>query len=322
MTKSGTTKRNILITGGSGNLGSRLTIPLVQRGDRIVLFDVRSTRRPEPEFREVPTIIGDLADRDAVLRAVQSQRIQSIFHLGAVLSSAAEESPHDAWQANMNGMVNVLEAARLGGAEKVIFSSTVATYGKAVESPLLDDSPQWPISLYGVTKVAGERLGVYYHSRFGLDFRGVRLPAVIAARGAGGGASAYCSACFEQSVGHGKYQFFVRPATRAPMLYIADAVRALIELHDAPQEQLRRRVYNISGIHPSAEQLAMVIQERVPDARITYDPDPLRTAIVESWPQDINDDAARADWKWRSRWSLDQIADDVIRELRSDLARQ
>ncbi len=287
-----------------------------------MLFDLRSRPRPEPEFREVPTIIGDLADRDAVLRAVQSQKIHSIFHLGAVLSSAAEDNPHDAWQANMNGMVNVLEAARLGGAERVIFSSTVATYGMAVDSPLLDDSPQWPISLYGVTKVAGERLGVYYHSRFGLDFRGVRLPAVIAARGAGGGASAYCSACFEQSVDRGMYEFFVRPSTRAPMLYIADAVRALLDLHDAPSEHLSRRLYNVSGIHPSAEQLAQAIQERVPEARITYDPDPLRTAIVESWPQNINDDAARADWKWKSRWALNQIADDVIQELRSDLARQ
>jgi threonine 3-dehydrogenase len=238
---------------------------------------------------------------------VQSQKIHSIFHLGAVLSSAAEDNPHDAWQANMNGMVNVLEAARLGGAERVIFSSTVATYGMAVDSPLLDDSP---------------RLGVYYHSRFGLDFRGVRLPAVIAARGAGGGASAYCSACFEQSVDRGMYEFFVRPSTRAPMLYIADAVRALLDLHDAPSEHLSRRLYNVSGIHPSAEQLAQAIQERVPEARITYDPDPLRTAIVESWPQNINDDAARADWKWKSRWALNQIADDVIQELRSDLARQ
>ncbi len=287
-----------------------------------MLFDLRSRPRPEPEFREVPTLIGDLADRDAVLRAVQSHKIHSIFHLGAILSSAAEDNPHDAWQANMNGMVNVLEAARLGGAERVIFSSTVATYGMAVDSPLLDDSPQWPISLYGVTKVAGERLGVYYHSRFGLDFRGVRLPAVIAARGAGGGASAYCSACFEQSVDRGMYEFFVRPSTRAPMLYIADAVRALLDLHDAPSEHLSRRVYNVSGIHPSAEQLAQVIQERVPQVRITYHPDPLRTAIVESWPQQINDDAARADWKWKSRWTLNQIADDVIQELRSDLARQ
>jgi threonine 3-dehydrogenase len=118
------------------------------------------------------------------------------------------------------------------------------------------------------------------------------------------------------------YEFFVRPSTRDPMLYIADAVRALLDLHDAPSEHLSRRVYNVSGIHPSAEQLAQVIQERVPQVRITYHPDPLRTAIVESWPQQINDDAARADWKWKSRWTLNQIADDVIQELRSDLARQ
>ena len=314
---------NILITGGAGNLGSQLAIPLVKRGDHVVAFDIRSTPHfQSPEFEKVDYITGDLAQREEVIQTVRSLKIDSIFHLGAVLSSAAEENPYDAWQANMNGMVNVLDAARLGGATKVIFSSTIATYGISVPSPLLDDSPQWPISLYGVTKVAGERLGVYYFSRFGLDFRGIRLPAVIAPRGAGGGASAYCSAVFEQSVRHGSYELFVRPTTRAPMLYIADAVRALLDLHDIPAEALSRRVYNIAGIYPSAQELAEVIQKRLPKVQITYKPDPLRTSIVESWPQRIDDSAARADWNWKSNWSLDQMADEIIEALRDELARQ
>jgi nucleoside-diphosphate-sugar epimerase len=155
------------------------------------VFDRRSTPHFEsPEFHQVTAITGDLADQEAVLEAVRSLNIHSIFHLGAVLSSTAEDSPAEAWQANMNGMVNVLDAARLGGAQKVIFSSTLATYGSQLAPLLLDDAPQWPVSLYGVTKVAGERLGVYYENRFGLDFRGLRLPAVIAPRGSGGGASA------------------------------------------------------------------------------------------------------------------------------------
>ncbi len=314
---------NILITGGTGNLGSRLIIPLVQRGDRVTALDVRATPHVQtPEFAKVNTIIGDLADRQFVIDAVRSGCIDSVFHLGAVLSSAAEDNPYEAWQANMTGMANVLDAARIGGVKKLVFSSTIATYGMAVESPLLDDSPQWPISLYGVTKVAGERLGVYYHRQFGLDFRGVRLPAVIAPHGAGGGASAYCSAVFEQSVCRGQYQFFVRPGTRAPMLYIADAVGALLDLHDAPSDQLSRRVYNIAGLCPSAEELAGAIRRRLPTVQITYDPDPLRTSIVESWPQAIDDSAARQDWKWKSTWDLDRIADEVIEVLKHELARQ
>ena len=312
---------NVLITGGTGNLGSRLVVPLVRRGDRVAVFDIRSTPHfHSPEFSKTTTITGNLADRDAVIAAVRSLEIDSIFHLGAVLSSSAEDNPYDAWQANMDGMVNVLDAARLGGAKKVIFSSTIATYGLQVASPLLDDSPQWPVSLYGVTKVAGERLGVYYQNRFGLDFRGIRLPAVIAARGSGGGASAYCSAVFEQSVCSGKYEFYVRPTTRVPMLYIADAVRGLLDLHDAPNEDLKRRVYNIAGISPSANELAEVIQKRLPKVQITYNPDPLRTAIVESWPRQIDDSDSRNDWKWKSTWDLERMADEIIEVLRSELA--
>jgi threonine 3-dehydrogenase len=312
---------NVLITGGAGNLGSRLAIPLVQRGDRVVLFDIRSKPHfDSAEFRESEMIVGDLADRDAVLKAVRSHKIESIFHLGAVLSSSAEESPYDAWRANMDGMVNVLDSARSSDVQKVIFSSTVATYGAGVPSALTDDAPQWPISLYGVTKVAGERLGVYYHAQFDLDFRAVRLPVIVAARGSGGGVSAYCSAVFEQSVLRGGYDFYVNRDTRAPILYIADAVRGLLDLHDAPSEHLKRRVYNISGIAPSAEELARVVQSRLPEVRITYHPDSLRCSIIESWPHQIDDSEARRDWNWDCIWNLERMADEVIAVLQYEIA--
>jgi nucleoside-diphosphate-sugar epimerase len=308
---------NVLITGGTGNLGSRLAVPLIRRGDRVTVFDTRwKPHCDSAEFREAEVVVGNLADRDAVLNTVRSHKIESIFHLGAVLSSAAEENPLDAWRANMDGTLNVVDAARFSGAQRVMFSSTVATYGVRIPNPLTDDAPQWPISLYGVTKVAGERLGVYYHSQFGLDFRAIRIPAIIAARGAGGGVSAYCSAVFEESVLKGQYDFYVNPTTRAPMLYIADAVRAFLDLHDAPAANLKRRVYNINGVIPSAEELARVIQARLPNVRITYHPDPLKTSIVETWPQQIDDSEARRDWNWKAAWDLEQIADEVIQTLR------
>jgi threonine 3-dehydrogenase len=314
---------NVLITGGTGNLGSRLAIPLVQRGDRVVAFDIRSTPHfDSAEFHNVEVVVGDLADRDRVLAIVREHKIETIFHLGAVLSSSAEENPYEAWRANMNGMVNVVDAARFGGVQRVIFSSTIATYGSHASGALTEDAPQWPVSLYGVTKVAGERLGVYYYHQFGLDFRAIRLPAVIAARGSGGGASAYCSAAFEQTVFKGEYEFYVNPTTRAPMLYIADAVRGFIDLHDASAKNLRRRVYNIAGISPSAEELAQEIQKHVPGARITYRPDPLRCAIVESWPDQIDDSEARKDWRWESKWNLQRTTDEVIEVLRHELASQ
>ncbi len=310
---------NVLITGGTGSIGSRLVVPLVRRGDRVVVFDVRSMPHLRtPEFSEVTIVKGNLADRYAVTQAVRSSKIDSIFHLGALLSSAAETHPHEAWQANMDGMVNVLEAARLGGAGKVVFSSSVAAFGKHLSSPVTIDSPQWPVSLYGVTKVAGERLGVYYGVRFGLDFRSIRIPAVIAPHGAAGGTSAYCSAVFEQSVRIGNYNFYVRPSTRAPMLYIDDAVRALLDLHEASNRALTRRVYNVAGIAPSAQELAKAIQKRLPQICITYTPDPLRTSIVESWPWTIDDSEARKDWNWKPMWDLEMITNEVIALLTKD----
>lgn len=312
---------NVLITGGTGNLGSRLAIPLVQRGDRVVAFDIRAEPHfDSAEFREAQVVVGDLADRHRVLGVVREHNIETIFHLGAVLSSSAEENPYDAWRANMDGMVNVLDAARFGGARRVVFSSTIATYGSHIAEQLTEDAPQWPVSLYGVTKVAGERLGVYYHHQFGLDFRAIRLPAVIAARGSSGGASAYVSAAFEQSVFKGAYEFYVNPTTRAPMLYIADAVRGFLDLHDAPAKDLTRRVYNIAGIAPSAEELAQAIRTLVPKVQFTYRPDPLKCAIVESWPDRIDDSDARKDWGWDSTWNLERTTDEVIEVLRHELA--
>jgi nucleoside-diphosphate-sugar epimerase len=313
---------NVLITGGTGNLGSRLAIPLVQRGDHVVAFDIRSEPHfDSAEFREaVEVVVGDLADRHRVVGILREHKIETIFHLGAVLSSAAEENPYDAWRANMDGMVNVVDAARSGGVQRVVFSSTIATYGVHLPEQLTEDAQQWPVSLYGVTKVAGERLGVYYHHQFGLDFRAIRLPAVIAARGSAGGASAYVSAVFEESVFNGEYEFSVNPTTRAPMLYIADAVRGFLNLHDAPAQNLSRRVYNIAGIAPSAEELAQAIRTRLPEVRITYRPDPLTCAIVESWPHRIDDSRARKDWGWDSTWNLERTTDEVIEVLRYELA--
>jgi nucleoside-diphosphate-sugar epimerase len=314
---------NVLITGGTGSLGSRLAIPLIRRGDRVVAFDIRSKPHfDSPEFQQAEVIVGNLADREAVLNVVRSHKIESIFHLGAVLSSSAEENPYDAWRANMDGMVNVADAARLGGAQRLIFSSTVATYGERIPPLLTDDSPQWPISLYGVTKVAGERLGAYYDSRFGLDFRGVRVPAVVAARGSGGGVSAYCSAAFEQSVFKGEYDFYVKPSTRMPMLYVADAIRAFLDLHDAPAKNLTQRVYNIAGIFPSAEEMEQVIKARLPQVRITYHPDPAKWTILETWPKQIDDSSARRDWNWNSAWNLRRMADEVIEVLQHEIAGQ
>ena len=314
---------NILITGGAGNLGSHLVVPLVRRGDRVTLFDLR--REPladSEEFHQSTFIEGDLGDWNGVWDAVRSQQIETIFHLGAVLSADAEERSEAAWRGNLEGTRNVFMAAHKAGVRRVVFSSTMASYGPGLPEPLSLDAPQWPLTLYGATKVAGERLGVYYHHRFGLDFRGIRLPAVAAARGAPGGISGYCAAVFEESVRNGRYDFFLNPTTRCPMIYIADAIQALLLLHDAPQKNLRHRIYNIGAFGPSAEELAAAVRKQLPEVQITYHPDPIRTPIVESWPSQVDDSDAREDWSWKATYDLDQMASEIIEALRRDLQEE
>ena len=306
----------ILITGGTGNLASRLLVPLVRRGDDLTLLDVRES--PEttiPELRQCRTVIGDLSAKDDFFKLVDESRFDSILHMAALLSGDAEEDSDRAWKVNMEGTRNVLEAARIFSVGKVVFTSTVASFGPGVPEPVDVDAPQWPVSLYGATKVAGERLGVYYHSRFGLDFRCVRLAAVVAPRGAPGGASGFCSLLYREAVENGKYEFYLHPQTRAPLIYVEDAVRALLDLHDAPASALTRRVYQLNGIGPSAEEMAASVKTQLPHVEITYNPDPVRNAIVESWPIEFDASDAARDWGWRSRFDLDQMTAGMIAEL-------
>ncbi len=310
---------NVLLTGGTGNLGSRLLIPLVRRGDRVVIFDLNDQPFiPSEEFDQCKIIKGDLTDRDAVVGAVQNEKIDSIFHLGAILSAQAENERDRAWTINMEGIRNTLEAARLGGVKKFIFSSTLATYGAGLPSPLDIDSPMWPASLYGVTKVAGELLGVYYHHRFGLDFRAIRFPSVIAPRGMLGGAGRFTSEVFLEAVNNGAYEFYLRPDSSIPIVYIADAIKSFLLIHDAPEENLTRRSYNIHARGVTPGELETVVKARLPHVKITYNPEPLQTAMVDSWPHALDDHHAREDWGWQETYDLDRMADEVIATLQNE----
>lgn len=306
----------ILITGGTGNLASRLLVPLVRRGDELTLLDVHESPDTSiPELSQCRTVIGDLSVKDDFFKLVGESSFDSIFHMAALLSGDAEKDSDRAWKVNMEGTRNVLEAARIFNVGKILFTSTVASFGAGVPEPVDVDAPQWPISLYGATKVAGERLGVYYHNRFGLDFRCVRLAAVVAPRGAPGGASGFCSLLYRQAVENGKYAFYLNPETRAPLIYVEDAVRALLDLHDAPASALTRRVYQLNGIGPSAEEMAASLKTQLPHVEITYEPDSVRNAIVESWPIEFDASDAVRDWGWRSRFDLDQMTEAMIAEL-------
>ena len=188
-----------------------------------------------------------------------------------------------------------------------------------VGDTVTDDSPQWPAGLYGVTKVLGERLGVYYHQRFGVDFRCVRLSAMVAPTApAAGAASAFVCELYMGAVREGGYTFKVYPHSRIPLVWVQDVVGALLQLHDAPASQLTRRVYQVMGSNPTVQEMAEVVQQRMPDVRLAFDPDPVRADIVDSWASSMDDASARADWGWAPRFDLEGMTDAVLAELQAD----
>ena len=177
------------------------------------------------------------------------------------------------------------------------------------------DQPQWPAGLYGVTKACVERLGVYYHQRFGLDFRCLRLPVVVSRFAPSGAASAYASRCFVEAVTEHHFTFRVRPETRPSLIYVKDVLRAVRQLIDADAAQLTRRVYNLQALSPTAGEICRAISDRVPGARLGFDPDAEVVQLIESWPVRFDDTAARTDWGWAPRFDLDMLADDFLGEL-------
>lgn len=311
--------KTYLITGGAGNLACQLAIELVRRSHQVVLFDV-----VEQSAATLPDnclyVRGDIARRDDLVDALTEYDPNVIIHFASLLSGSSEQNRELAWRVNMDGAWGMFEAAIEHRVEQVLFPSSVAAYGGRLPNPLPEDFPQWPDGLYGVTKVAVERLGVYYHRRHGLDFRCIRVPIVLSTFAHAGAASSYASRAFVEAVHKGRFTFKVNPQTRPSLIYVKDALQAMLDLLDAPANRLTRRVYNIHAIAPTARQLADVIAARLPDAEFAFEPDPQLVALVESWPIEIDDASARSDWNWHPRYPLDELTDDLIRQLQDETA--
>ncbi|MBI2934019.1 MAG: NAD-dependent epimerase/dehydratase family protein [Chloroflexi bacterium] len=308
-----------LITGGLGFIGSHLARNLVAAGETVVLFDLIPRSRLVDDIRgRVAIVQGDLANWALLLDAVSRHRIDAIYHTAALLSAAAEESPLAAYSVNAGGTFHVLEAAKLFGVKRVIFLSTIATFGPGLPERVSDDAPQRPTTMYGVTKVFSERLGEYYHRKFGVNFRGVRLPSVIGPGRGGGGVSAYSSLVVQEPAAGRPYEVFVDEATRIPLLYINDAVRALVQLGQAREEQLKRRVYNIQGFSPTAGELADAVRKNLPQAVIRFKPVPEMVQIARSWPRELDDTNARREWGWETRYRLEGTVEDFVKEYKKN----
>lgn len=297
----------VLVTGAAGFLGRAVAGALLDRGERVVAFDLDPAVGDLTE-QGATALVGDLGRWNDVLAAVVRFEVDRIFHCGALLSAAAEAAPTAAFEANAVGTYHVLEVARLVGVRRVVFTSTMATFGRAAGDPVDDDAPQWPTTIYGATKVFGERLVEYHHLRYGLDARALRFPSVIGPGRGATGASGYTSLTFDEPA-HGRpYRLPVAPEVRCQLIPVWDAVRALLEFDAAPADALTRRVYNIGGVSPSAAELVAAVRRVLPDADLDFDPDPVIEPIVRSWPLRLDDTAARRDWGWTLEVDLGEVA--------------
>lgn len=306
----------ILMTGAGGQIGSDLITALVAQGHTIVATDLK----PRPSTATVTWRGLDVVDPVAVDRVIGEEAPEVVYHLAAILSATGEKNPALAYAVNQTGTWNVLEACRTRGVRQLLFCSSIAVYGPGLPDPTPDDVGLRPTTMYGVTKAAGEMLCEYYRTKRGLDCRGVRFPGLISASLPGGGSTDYALFMYVDGVRVGSYQAFARADTRVPLMYMPDGVRALLELAEAPAERLTRAIYNIAGFSPRADEIAASVARAVPGVTITYQPDPLRQGILDSWPRALDDTAARGDWGWAPRYTLDQMTDDLVPKIRELLS--
>jgi nucleoside-diphosphate-sugar epimerase len=313
----------ILVTGALGQIGSELVPELRRRygRDRVIASDIRmppaGAQPAEGTFEFID------CTRQSQLRAVvHKHEIDTIFHLAALLSAVAEEKPHVAWDVNMGGLYRILEVAREDGCA-VFFPSSIGAFGPGTpKAGTPQDTIQRPTTMYGVTKAAGELLCDYYFHRFAVDTRGVRFPGLISYMAPpGGGTTDYAVEIFHAALEHGRYSSFLGPETRLDMMYMPDALRGVIGIMEAdPKRLLHRNSFNITAMDFTPEELGAEIRRHIPGFELTYTIDPLRQAIADSWPDSLDDSAARTEWDWAPTYTLESMTADMIEKLEAKLS--
>jgi nucleoside-diphosphate-sugar epimerase len=314
--------KRILITGALGQIGSELASFLRKRygNENVVTSDIKPV--PEEMINQVGVFEHiDCLDDQKIYSVIKKYRIDTVFHLAAVLSAIGEKNPQLAWKVNINGLYNVLEIAREYKCA-VFTPSSIAAFGPSTPK---DNTPQEtiqrPNTIYGLTKVTGELLCDYYYSKYGVDTRGVRFPGIISHVALpGGGTTDYAVEIFYEALKSKKYTCFLNRNTYLDMMYMPDGLKAAVNLMEADHSRLKHRnAYNVTAESFSPEQLADEIKKYIPDFKINYDVDPMRQAIADSWPNRLDDSAAREDWGWSPNYNLEAMTKDMIEKLKDKL---
>jgi len=311
--------KKILVTGALGQIGTELTLELRKTfgNENVIASDVRI--KPHQKIEESgPYTVVDVTDPDSIRQVIIKNDIDTVFHMAAILSAVGEKDPHLCWNVNMNGSINILDLGVKYELARIIIPSSMAVWGDGVPKTMVpQDSVLKPTSMYGVTKVAGERLCDYYVQKYGLDCRGLRYPGIISHETLpGGGTTDYAVEIFYEAVKNGKYTSFLSEDTILPMMYMPDCIKATIDLAMADFDSLKHHSdFNVASMSFSPAELANSIRKYMPGFEIDYKPD-FRQKIADSWPQSIDDSSAREEWGWKPDYDLDAMTNDMLINLK------
>ena len=310
--------KQILVTGATGQIGSELVPALRKRyGSENVIAAGHKTQPDKKLLDSGPFLSLDVRDFAAIEKSVKEYRIDAIYHMAALLSASAEKDPLLAWDVNINGLRNMLEAARKFQCS-VFFPSSIGAFGPSTppdNTP--QDTIQRPTTIYGIAKVTGELLCDYYFHKFGVDTRGLRFPGLISYRTMPrGGTTDYAVEIFYAAIREKRYECFLKQGTHLDMMFMPDAIRAAIELMDADSSKLiHRNAFNITAMSLAPEDIYAEIKKHTPEFTMTYKIDPVRQAIADSWPHRMDDSAARTEWNWKPEYDLATMTREMIEKL-------
>lgn len=309
--------KRILITGALGQIGSELTTKLrgLYGNDQVIATDIR--KQAEDEMGPFETL--DVSDGNKMYEIAKRYEVDTIIHMAALLSATAEAKPVFAWNLNMGGLMNALETARELSCQFFTPSSIGAFGPTTPKDNTPQDTIQRPTTMYGVNKVAGELLADYYFSRFGVDTRGLRFPGLISyVTPPGGGTTDYAVEIYYEAVKNGRYTSYIEEKTYMDMMYMPDALNAIVDLMEADPAKLKHRnSFNVTAMSFSPKEIAKEIKKSIPTFEISYNVDPVRQAIAESWPNSIDASAAKEEWGFEAKFDLEKMTVDMIEKLSS-----